>query len=37
MRNWFWTHPITFYDTQIKKLSIRWQKCLDFNGNYIEK
>jgi len=35
--NWLRTRPSSFYDTGMKKLSIRWEKCIQKAGNYVEK
>ena len=37
VRKWLQTHPASFYDAGIKKLPIRWQKCIEKGGNYVEK
>jgi hypothetical protein len=37
MCNWLQTRPPSFYDAGIKKLPIRWQKCIEKGGNYVEK
>ena len=37
LRKWLQTSPPSFYDAGIKKLSIRWQKCVEKGGNYVEK
>jgi hypothetical protein len=31
------TRPASFYDAGIKKLPIRWQKCIEKGGKYVEK
>jgi histone-lysine N-methyltransferase SETMAR len=36
MHKWLQTRP-PFYNTGIKKLPIRWQKCVEKGGNYVEK
>lgn len=35
--NWLRTRPTSFYNKGIQKLPIRWQKCVNVNGNYVEK
>jgi hypothetical protein len=37
VRNWLQTRPPSFYDAEIKKLPIRWQKCIEKGGNYVKK
>jgi hypothetical protein len=37
VRKWLQTRPPSFYDAGIKKLPIRWQKCIEKGGNYVEK
>jgi hypothetical protein len=37
VRKWLQTRPPSFYNTGIKKLPIRWQKCVEKGGNYVEK
>lgn len=37
VRNWMETRPSSFYDNGIKKLPIRWEKCLSKSGDYVEK
>ena len=37
VRKWLQMHPAPFYDAGIKKLPIRWQKCIEKGGNYVEK
>jgi histone-lysine N-methyltransferase SETMAR len=37
VRKWLQTRPASFYDAGIKKLPIRWQKCIEKGGNYVEK
>jgi hypothetical protein len=34
---WLQTRSPSFYDAGIKKLPIRWQKCIQKGGNYVEK
>jgi histone-lysine N-methyltransferase SETMAR len=34
--SWLKTRP-SFYDTGMKKLPIRWEKCIQKAGNYVEK
>jgi hypothetical protein len=36
VRNSLQTRP-SFYDAVIKNLPIRWQKCIEKGGNYLEK
>jgi len=36
VRKWLQTRP-SFYDAGIKKLPIRWQKCIEKSGNYVEE
>ena len=31
------TRPASFYDAGLKKLPIRWQKCIEKGGNCVEK
>jgi histone-lysine N-methyltransferase SETMAR len=35
--NWLKTRPSSFYDTGMKNLPLRWQKCIHKAGNYVEK
>jgi len=37
VRKWLQACPPSFYDAGIKKLPIRWQKCIEKSGNYVEK
>jgi len=37
MREWLVSQPPSFYDSGIKKLPIRWQKCVSKSGDYVEK
>jgi histone-lysine N-methyltransferase SETMAR len=37
VRKWLQMHPPSFYDAGIKKLPIRWQKCIEKSGKYVEK
>ena len=37
VRNWLQTRPPSFYDAGVKKLPIRWQKCIEKGGNYVDK
>ena len=34
---WLQMRPSSFYDAEIKNLPIRWQKCIEKGGNYVEK
>jgi len=34
---WLQMRPPSFYDAGIKKLPIRWQKCIEKGGSYVEK
>jgi len=36
-RNWLQMRPPPFHDAGLKKLPIRWQKCIEKGGNYVEK
>ena len=35
--NWLTTRPRSFYEEGIKKLLIRWEKCVAQSGDYVEK
>lgn len=37
VRNWLETRPSSFYDDGIKKLPVRWEKCVSKSGDYVEK
>jgi hypothetical protein len=37
VRNWLQKCPPSFYDAGIRKLPIRWQKCIEKGGKYVEK
>ncbi|KAJ8959653.1 hypothetical protein NQ318_021841 [Aromia moschata] len=37
VHNWLVVQPLTFYDDGIKKLPIRWEKCVSVEGVYIGK
>lgn len=37
VRNWLQTRPDSFYVEGIKKLPIRWEKCVSKSGDYVEK
>lgn len=37
VRNWLQTRPDSFYLEGIKKLPIRWEKCVSKSGDYVEK
>lgn len=37
VRNWLLECPSSFFDEGIKKLPIRWRKCISVEGNYVEK
>lgn len=37
VRNWLVTRPRSFYDEGIRKLPIRWTKCISKAGDYVEK
>lgn len=37
VRNWLQTQPSSFFDAGIKKLPIRWEKCVTKAGDYVEK
>ncbi|XP_057658478.1 histone-lysine N-methyltransferase SETMAR-like [Diorhabda carinulata] len=37
VRNWLQTRPDSFYLEGIKKLRIRWEKCVSKSGDYVEK
>jgi hypothetical protein len=35
--NWAVTHPPTFDEEGIQKLPTHWQKCVELQGDYVEK
>lgn len=37
VRNWLQTRPDSFYVEGIKKLPMRWEKCISKSGDYVEK
>jgi len=37
VRNWLMSQPPSFYYNGIKKLPIRWEKCISKSGDYVEK
>jgi len=37
VRNWAVTRPPTFYEEGIQKLPTRWQKCVELQGDNVEK
>ena len=34
---WTTETPHSFFDTGIRKLTAKWEKCVRLNGDYIEK
>jgi hypothetical protein len=34
---WFRAQPAEFYNSGISKLVVRWDKCLNRGGDYVEK
>jgi hypothetical protein len=34
---WFCAQPAEFYNSGISKLMVRWDKCLNRGGDYVEK
>jgi hypothetical protein len=34
---WFRAQPAEFYNSDISKLVVRWEKCLNRDGDYVEK
>jgi histone-lysine N-methyltransferase SETMAR len=37
VRLWFRSQPAEFYNSGIYKLVLRWDKCLNRGGDYVEK
>jgi hypothetical protein len=37
VRRWFRAQPAEFYNSGISKLVVRWDKCLNRGGDYVEK
>lgn len=37
VHNWLHSRQPSLYDSGIKKLSNRWEKCVSKSGNYVEK
>ena len=37
VENYFNQQPPAFYENAFNDLVVRWQKCIDANGSYIEK
>ncbi|GFN80857.1 histone-lysine N-methyltransferase SETMAR [Plakobranchus ocellatus] len=37
LRNWFDNLDVDFFRVGINSLLSRWQKCIDLNGDYVEK
>jgi histone-lysine N-methyltransferase SETMAR len=37
VRRWFRAQPAEFYNSGISKLVMRWDKCLNRGGDYVEK
>jgi hypothetical protein len=37
VRRWFRAQPAEFYNSGIFKLVVRWDKCLNLGGDYVEK
>jgi hypothetical protein len=37
VRNWLMTRPQTFFQQKMFKLLNRWRKCVELQGDYIEK
>jgi hypothetical protein len=37
VRRWFRAQPVEFYNSSISKLVVRWDKCLNRCGDYVEK
>ncbi|KAG5326632.1 GVQW3 protein, partial [Pseudoatta argentina] len=37
VRNWLVTQPQSFYEQGINKLPNRWEKCVEREGDYVEK
>jgi len=37
VKNWLSSQPATFYDAGIVKLVSRYDKCLNSEGDYVEK
>lgn len=35
--NWLKTQPTSFYEDGIRKLPMRWEKCISKSGDYVEK
>ena len=34
---WFESHPKSYYAQGLMKVKERWQKCVDMQGDYVEK
>ena len=34
---WFESHPKSYYAQGLLKVKERWQKCVDMQGDYVEK
>jgi hypothetical protein len=37
VRQWFHAQPAEFYNNGISKLVVRWDKCLNWGGDYVAK
>ena len=37
VKDWLSSQPATFYDSGIVKLASRYDKCLNSEGDYVEK
>ncbi|GFO04360.1 histone-lysine N-methyltransferase SETMAR [Plakobranchus ocellatus] len=37
LRNWFDNLDVDFFRVGINSLLLRWQKCIDLHGDYVEK
>jgi hypothetical protein len=37
VRQWFRAQPAKLYNSVISKLVVRWNKCLNQGGDYVEK
>ncbi|GFO36732.1 histone-lysine N-methyltransferase SETMAR [Plakobranchus ocellatus] len=37
LRNWFDNFDVDFFRVGINSLLSRWQKCIDLQGDYVEK
>jgi hypothetical protein len=36
-QRWFRAQPAEFYNSGISQLVVRWDKCLNWGGDYVEK